>query len=636
MSLDFGALFDRSPNAYMVVDRDLRYVAANAAYLRVTGATLDALLGQPLFDVFPNDPDDPANASRRMIHASFERVLATGETDHVAAIAYRVPIERDGVWIETERWWSATHVPIPGPDGAVAFVLQHTVEVTDLIAASRIDPREAGVIGRAKGVQDAFDSLDAEHQQLRRLFEQAPGFACVLLGPDHVFASANRSYRQLVGGRDVIGQPVRLAIPEAEAQGFVALLDAVYRSGDAYVGRSSRLTLARDGGALEEVYLDFVYQPVRDPDGRVVGIFVEGHDVTDSKRLAAELEVLLEAIPQQVWTARPDGRLDFVNDRVGAYFGVPRDRLLGDGWIDRVDPAQVREVTDRWAASLATGDAYEVEFRLRRADGVYRWHLARAVPVRDPDGRVTKWFGTNTDVHDAREQRDELARRSEYEQQLIGIVSHDLRSPLQAVRVASSLLLKRGNLDDQQGKAIARIVTSAERATRLIADLLDFAEARSSGRIPIRPGRVDLRDVTRQVVDEVMLAHPDRTVELDHDGDVVGAWDGDRIAQVIGNLVANAVQHGSADHPVAVRSRAEGDRVVLDVHNHGAPIATADLGRLFEPYQRGGGAGRITGVGLGLYIAREIVDAHGGRIGVRSAASAGTTFTVVLPRSAPA
>lgn len=296
--VDFKKLFEVSSNAYMVLDRDLRYVAANPVYLRETGSRLDQLLGRYIFDLFPNDPDDPGNAPARMLQKSLERVLTTGERDHLALIPYRVPKELDGQLVTEERFWSATHSPVLDADGRVAFILQHTVDVTELHRLTRAsEPRrgdaaaEAGVLSRAQAVQQANVKLDAEREQLRSLFEQAPGFMAFLEGREFVFSLANAAYLRLTGRHDILGKRLAVALPEVVEQGFVELLTDVYTRGEPYVGIDTRLLLQRQSsGPPDEVFVDFVYQPVRGDDGQVRGIFVQGHDVTARKLAERERE----------------------------------------------------------------------------------------------------------------------------------------------------------------------------------------------------------------------------------------------------------------------------------------------------------------------------------------------------------
>jgi signal transduction histidine kinase len=212
-----------------------------------------------------------------------------------------------------------------------------------------------------------------------------------------------------------------------------------------------------------------------------------------------------------------------------------------------------------------------------------------------------------------------------------------LRNPLSAIALAVSVLLQRG-LDARQARHALRIQRSAERATRMIRDLLDFTRARQGAGIPVYPKPVDLHEVVHAVVDEVHAAAPERRIDAEYTGSGAGTWDPDRLAQVLSNLMGNALQYSPPDTGVRVVSRGEESGVVLEVHNQGAPIPPERQPRIFEPLERGveqpeDRSGRS--IGLGLYIVRSIVHAHGGSVEVRSTAGEGTTFTVRLPRHAP-
>lgn len=181
---------------------------------------------------------------------------------------------------------------------------------------------------------------------------------------------------------------------------------------------------------------------------------------------------------------------------------------------------------------------------------------------------------------------------------------------------------------------MTRIQSATERAIRMVADLLDFTRVRLGGGIQVTPRPLDLHELTRRVVEEVQMSRTDGNLRLQREGDGRGHWDADRLAQVITNLVSNAVRYGTPGAPVTVSTRGEDDSVVLSVHNVGPTISPEQLLTLFEPLQRGAGHGEnaARSIGLGLFIVKHLVEAHHGTVDVRSTESEGTTFTVRLPR----
>jgi len=315
----------------------------------------------------------------------------------------------------------------------------------------------AGQIAGVLATVDAHEREGAETERLRQLFAQSLSFMTVLRGPEHRFELVNPSYSQLVAHRDVVGKTVREAIPEVEGQGFLELLDQVYSSGEAFVGRSTPFAIQPAPGApLEERFLDFVYQPIRNAEGGITGIFVEGIDVTPTHDLVmalrdseAQFRTFAQAMPNQVWTAPPTGGLDWFNEQTFVYSGLGQDDLVGEGWVQIVHPDDIGGAAASWTKALATGERYEVEFRLRRADGAYRWHLARALPIRDSAGDLVRWIGTNTDIH----ERKLAEAQSTAERDRIWTTTNDLMGTigldgfLKSVNPAWSRLL--GYSDDE-------------------------------------------------------------------------------------------------------------------------------------------------------------------------------------------
>jgi signal transduction histidine kinase len=224
------------------------------------------------------------------------------------------------------------------------------------------------------------------------------------------------------------------------------------------------------------------------------------------------------------------------------------------------------------------------------------------------------------------------AKTDLYRDQFIGILSHDLRSPLSAITAGAALLAASANDDPRQARVAARILHSAQRMERMIADLLDLTRTRLGGAIPLKRARVDLQQLCDEVLLEIQAAHPDVVVHFAASGDLTGEWDADRLAQVVSNLLGNAVQHGDGG-PIRLDVRGEDAAIQLSVHNDGSAIPAAAQASIFEPLARGNSDGVTDSIGLGLFIARAIVTGHGGDIRLRSAVGVGTTFEVVLPRT---
>ncbi|WP_309893868.1 ATP-binding protein [Archangium sp.] len=263
--------------------------------------------------------------------------------------------------------------------------------------------------------------------------------------------------------------------------------------------------------------------------------------------------------------------------------------------------------------------------------------LASYYPVRNAEGHVFMAGSVVVDISERKRAEQELQRTAQFRERLIGIVSHDLRTPLTAVSAGASLLLRTEGVPEKALRTVGRISTSAERMARMISELLDFTRVRLGGGIPVQRTASDLYPVVRHAVEEAEMAFPDRPVRLEAQGHFRGEWDEGRLAQVVGNLLKNALTYSPEDTPVRVSLHDEGPWVRLEVHNpnRAGPIPPETLPTLFDPFRRGEAShteGAREGLGLGLYIAREIVSAHGGFIDVMSSAQEGTVFTLRLPR----
>lgn len=312
-AIDLAAAFEASTNPYMLLTPDLRYAGMNAAYLAAVGMRREDLIGRPIFDVFTGGGSEEGAENARQLRASFEKVLATGDRDHLALIRFAMPVTgADGTITHEERFWSASHTPLHDAAGNIVLILQHTSDITELerLRRSREDQPQlsaldmilgGGVMTRAREVQADNRRLEIERNRLVEMFMQAPGFVAILSGPDHVFQMHNDAYARIVGRADVVGQPIRDALPDLAGQGYYELLDSVFATGEPYEGKGAFVTFRPEGSDHEiRRNVDFIYQPVRNTEGAVVGIFVQGHDVTDTVQAAQRQRLMIDELNHRV------------------------------------------------------------------------------------------------------------------------------------------------------------------------------------------------------------------------------------------------------------------------------------------------------------------------------------------------
>jgi signal transduction histidine kinase len=233
-------------------------------------------------------------------------------------------------------------------------------------------------------------------------------------------------------------------------------------------------------------------------------------------------------------------------------------------------------------------------------------------------------------------ERERLRQEVAFRERFMGILGHDLRNPLSAIINAATLLQETESVPASEAWVLQQITTSADRMARMISDLLDVTRARSGGRLPVRPGSADLHAICLQVMEELRMVHQGRVIVLRARGETRGKWDADRIAQLVQNLVSNALDYSAAETSIRIAVHGGQARAVLRVHNRGPAIPPEQARSIFEPFQRGDGETRTSdGLGLGLFIAHQIATSHGGSLRVRSGPVLGTTFTATLPQSVP-
>lgn len=347
------------------------------------------------------------------------------------------------------------------------------------------------------------------------------------------------------------------------------------------------------------------------------------------------LQGFIDAMPQMAFIADAAGKGLYMNRRHYEYFGVPPGDLAA--WREKEKearhPDDLEGTLKRWNEAVTTGMPFENEYRLQRHDGAFRWHLGRAVPVLDESGAIAAWLGTNTDIHEQKEQSRRLYEERELREQFVAMLSHDLRTPLTAAKISAVVLLKKGSDPGTVYKLATRISDNVDRAERMIQDLLDTSRIRAGQPVALDLAPCSLNGLLAETLEELSQIHGDR-FRLHAPEAIEGNWSCTAVRRIVENLCNNAVHHGSTERKITVEaSKVEPAAATVSVHNWGDPIPAEDQKILFEPYRRAGSiqARAEKGWGLGLTLVKGLAQAHGGSVEVTSTAEAGTTFTVRLP-----
>ena len=416
------------------------------------------------------------------------------------------------------------------------------------------------------------------------------------------------------------------------------------------LGRRIEVTALRRNGA--EFPAELEVMPLRLGRNWIFSAFLR--DIGDSKLAEQKLREselnlrrMIETIPSMIWSATPDGTLDYFNARFRDYAGLAADDIMGEGWTKHIHPDDAEATAQAWAQCVKTGEPYLVELRsFHAASGTYRWCVASALPLLDDDGRILKWYGTIVDLHDWRRAQEELrgtqsalARVSRVMAmgQLTASIAHEISQPLSGIITNASTCLRMLNGDppnvDGARETAKRTIRDGNRASEVITRLRALFEKKDAATEP-----VDLNESTREVIALTSNdLHRNRVVLRTELAEDIPSIPGDRVQlqQVILNLLLNAsdAMNGIDDRPrqLLVRTERDGeDHVRVTVQDAGVGIDPRDMGRLFDPFY----TTKSGGMGIGLSVSRSIIESHRGRLWAVPNDGPGTSFLFSVPQKA--
>ncbi|WP_316822681.1 ATP-binding protein [Pedobacter gandavensis] len=478
---------------------------------------------------------------------------------------------------------------------------------------------------------------------LLKTYETLPGIYLVL-SPELLVLTANDGYLAAHGFKRAIlkGKKFFELFPQNASVpfelGFQASFQQVFYTRKAHQLPLMRLELPDPNcqNATISRYWDITHTPFFDENGSIQYIIQYSFDVTNlisaqekekerEKEIAASekhLEFLLNTVPQQVWTATAYGIINYVNEICCRDFGKTKEELRGLGWQSFVHPDDLQTCIRAWSFALGQNSEYSVEFRLRMADGQYKWHLGKAIPLVE-SGELKMWMGTNTniDVQKSNEQRKD---------EFLAIASHELKTPLTSIK-AFNQLMKRTNDPKKIHGFIEKSASNIYRLEQLITDLLDVTKI-NSGNMTFDKEPFNFAEIMESAVAGVQAMSPDHELLLRHSIDLPFNGDRLRIEQVLVNFLTNAVKYSPNGGKVLINGEIKSDNIVVAVQDFGIGIADFEMLRLFERYYRVDNEElRYEGLGLGLFICSEILKVHHGSFWLESELGSGSTFYFRLP-----
>ena len=660
--MPYRALFESAPALCLVFTAsDFTIVAASDAYLRATMTERSSILGRKLFEIFPDDPSDPAADGVRNLRQSLEKVILTRNADVMPVQRYPVRRpEAEGGGFE-ERYWSPINSPVFGDDGQLSFIIHRVEDVTTFVKAkaragkteegwqmleSRAQQMEAEIALRAddrrrtEELEKALDQLRQSEARFRQLADAMPQIVWMAT-PDGFPDYFNSRWYEFTGTRESGAEDLNWT-PILHPDDLEPCMERWYRSvGTGQIYEMRYRFLERRSGT----YRWFLGRacPVRDDNGRITRWFGTCTDIHDLVRAEIALResserfrFLAESMPQKIFTARANGEIDYLNRQWLEFTGLTFEQMSDWRWTQFVHPDDLEENLRRWQHSIETGELFEYEHRFRRADGEYRWHITRAHPMRTADGKVVMWIGSNTEIDEVKRAQADAERANRAKDNFLAALSHELRTPLTPVLLCAAALERETALLPEYREQLGMMRRNVELEARLIDDLLDLTRI-SRGKLDLNVGPADVHS---------LLAHTEQIVRSDarkkgvellfalKAGKHNVAGDAGRLHQVFWNVLKNAIKFTPGGGRITVRtSNPSAGRIRIEVRDTGVGIDPSMLATIFGAFVQGENEShqKTDGLGLGMSISKTIVELHGGTIRAHSRGiGKGATFTVDL------
>ena len=577
--------------------------------------------GKTLLEVLPEIINQPFPA---MMHKVYSTGIPIYANEILARIEHEDKVEN--------LYFNVVYQPHFEVDETISGVITIAYDVTELVLARK-------------------KAEESEHRY-RMLIEEASVATALFLGPEICVQYANDIMLGYWGkGKAPLGKPLIESMPEIIGQPFPAYLESVYTSGIAYTGVEEKVDIMING-KLESFYFNFTYKALRDIEKNIYGIHMMAMDVTGEVLAKKALEAsekkfrqLVDSMPHKISTADHAGNVTFLNQQWLEDTGYSFEELKKWGWDKLIHPEDLENSLENWRHSIESGDIFDVECRIINREGEYKWHLSRALALKDESGAIKMWVGSNTDIHEQKEAKHKAEAAAQLaeetvkaKQQFLSNMSHEIRTPMNAIIGFTNVILKT-KLEDKQKEYILAIKESGDALLVLINDILDLAKV-DAGKMTFEQTSFNISASVATMLHlfEAKIQEQNLTLIEEYDADIPPLLVGDpiRLRQIILNLVSNAVKFtrkGNITMHVRLLSQdTEKASIEFMLTDTGIGIAKNKLEQVFNNFEQTHEEGRGTfgGTGLGLAIVKQLVERQGGAITVTSELGKGSAFSFVL------
>lgn len=471
----------------------------------------------------------------------------------------------------------------------------------------------------------ANNKMERNSEMLQEFYMSNSAFISILQGNEFEYELVNPAYQEMYPGEQLLGRKFKEVHPELKEQNIFSLLSQVYKTGKTFIGTELPIHLNRKGKGSELRYFNFSFQALYNEDKQIRGILIYGYDVTrqvlaksESSRILVEI---LKSLPSITWTNTSTGEAIFVNEQWYEYTG---NQQLKD-WENIFHSDDLPLVKSKFSTtSIQSNKPIELEARYRRKDGIYRWHLIRSVPIFNSANEVEFWLGIATDIQ---AQKNKEEKKDEF----ISIASHEMKTPLTTATAYLQLLEQVLDPDHASFSYVEKARNAVERLRNLVAELVDVNKIQN-GRLPYNLTHFNLNQLIQTIIDNFKLSFPEASIKTKGVFSRSLFADKNRIQQVLINLLTNAIKYSRTPADVRIEIKEDLEAVTLSIHDKGIGMSNEDIKKVFDRYYRAEDQKETApGLGIGLYITKEIIERHHGEIWAESSLGKGSTFYFKLP-----